>query len=146
MNSATHTATLADGQTIATQAGNAVVRLQAIRAGVYRVETTQGGFVVDEWTMSYPTEAEARDAARTTTIAFRAYGTAQRIADRHDELCFQRHQLDARILRARTVPQAWTDTMAALDAELATLDSLTLRATGTRLDNDMRTHLYAAAA
>lgn len=84
MSQATAPAPLADGETIAAQAGSVIVVVQCIRPGAaYRlsIRYAGSGFEVPELSRSFPAEDTARRAARTATVLFRAGVTVAQALD-----------------------------------------------------------------
>jgi len=66
---------LADGQTLAAEAGPVTVAVQCVRLGhAYRLSIRHAstGAEVDELSRSYPAERTARHAARVATTLFRS--------------------------------------------------------------------------
>jgi hypothetical protein len=77
-------APLADGETIAVQAGSVIVAVQCVRPGAaYRlsIRYASSGFEVDALSRAFPAEHTARSAARTATVLFRAGITVQQAID-----------------------------------------------------------------
>lgn len=70
-----HTQPLADGHTIAVDAGPVTIAVQCIRPGhAYRlsIRHRSSSAEIGELSRSYPTEHQARHAARVATTLFRA--------------------------------------------------------------------------
>lgn len=121
----TGTAALAIGQTISHRAGNAVITLTRT-VQTWTVDTYQGPTRLDAWCYAYPSEAEARAAARHTALAFTAHGTDVAIAARRTDLTFEVRDLlhRRRPVRARLAAvEAEIDGLATL-ADLAQLQQL----------------------
>lgn len=55
--------------------GPVTVTLTQLETGVWRVQTTAGGFVLDAWSHSYLDESAARSAARHVACAFDQWKT-----------------------------------------------------------------------
>jgi len=83
----------------------------------WRVETTTNGQLVDDWTRSYPTEAEARAEARRAAQAFKVHLTVAGVERRANELGIVIQQQEARKVRRMC-------NHAALDAAYAEQDAL----------------------
>jgi hypothetical protein len=78
---------MTEGQAISHPAGNAMITLQCVRVGAaYTVSTVIGVHRHDDWSRSYATEQEARDAARHVALAFHAWGTDVAIEGRRARL------------------------------------------------------------
>jgi hypothetical protein len=121
------TTALPPGHTIRHQAGRTVITLQATPTGTYTVTTEQGGTLrLDEWCRTYPTEPEARTAARHTALVFHHFDTGAAVEQRRTELADRiRDELHRR--------PGWRDEQALTAAQreldtLATLADLALRA------------------
>ncbi len=75
---------LADGQTLAAEAGPVIVAVQCIRLGEsYRlsIRRRSTGAEVDELSRSLPTECATRCSARMATVLFRSGWTVQQMLD-----------------------------------------------------------------
>lgn len=98
-----------------------VITLQRVREHVYAVTTMAGPRRLDDWSMSFETEVEARGAARHVAILFREWGCEAAInAARH---AVEQRRWSA--MRNRSISEArrtaiLTETSAQLDA-MATL-------------------------
>lgn len=92
---------------------NVTVTLTQLETGVWRVQTTLGGFVLDAWSRSYGDETTARSAARHVACAARQWKTIRNIEAEDERLRFKvRDLLNSR----RDTRQQLADTEAALAA------------------------------
>lgn len=112
-------------QTIRHQAGSYTITLSPlVVAGttVFRVETTTGsGAVVDAWTRSYPSEAEARYAARHAARVFEVHTDPEAVERRKAELAAVIAEQESRKARRMHSPAV----LDAAEAEYDTLATLT---------------------
>lgn len=97
-----------------------VITLQRVRADVYAVTTMAGPRRLDDWSMSYPTEIEARSAARHVAILFKEWGCEAAINA-------ARHGIEQKRYRALNSRAAWAqrvleETGAQLDAMMTLAD------------------------
>lgn len=83
------------------EGSNIVITLQYVRANTYAVTTMAGPHRLDDWSMSYATEIEARSAARHVALAFREWGCETAITAR-------RHAVEQRRYRALNSRAGWT--------------------------------------
>jgi hypothetical protein len=127
---------LSPGQAVSYRAGFAVITLQATDTGTYTVTTYQGAYRVEPWCRTYPTERQARAAARHTALAFRAHGSDVAIDRRRQELT------DLIAEQQRRSARAYPTDRAAVDAAHAEADTL-LTLTDLELLDDLRAHLVA---
>lgn len=91
-----------------------VITLQRVRENTYAVTTMAGPRRLDDWSMSYPTEVEARSAARHVALLFRQWGCEAAINAARKGV-EQKHYraLDS---RASWAPRVLEETGAALDS------------------------------
>lgn len=115
---------------ITCEAGAVVITLTHPYAGIWRVETTAGGFPVDPWTASYGDEDTARAEARRATFAFRTHDTADKIEARREQLTIEVRDL----LRLRNPGQRLADAEAELDAISTLHDAAARRALAAEFD------------
>jgi hypothetical protein len=117
---------MVDGDTIPYRAGSVFITLVA--NGRTFVVTTQAGVeVLSDWTRTYATEDEARDAARHVALAFTAHGTDVAVERRRHWLAFELMRLlyrrDPASKGALRTVQTEADSLSTL-AELASLADL----------------------
>lgn len=153
MDTAVRTTTkqLTEGQAITYTTGRITITLQCARVdAAYTVTTYQGTLRLADWCASYPTEAEARTAARHTAHAFRAHRTPQAIEARRTELAETVREQTARRSRrmddraALIAAEAEYDTLLTL-ADLAALARLRTSLTADPMEATMQTHTDDAA-
>lgn len=107
-------------------------RLENIGAQrVYAVTTMAGPHRLDDWSKSYPTETEARSAARHVALAFREWGCEAAISARRNALRFRVRD----ILNSRRRSPKLLDELELAEAELDALMTL----------GDRETYLSAVA-
>jgi hypothetical protein len=93
------TAHQAAGQSTTVQLGATAIQVTQMETGVWRVQTTTGGRVVEAWTMSYAERGTAAREWRRVAAALRTHGSVEAIERRAHALRFEvRDLLNARRL------------------------------------------------